>query len=88
MHKMPQTDSQHIKTDVYFLCTLIHTHNTRVVYRVAIKRNAVQNESSVSYSFLWPCFLRDEEVDLTRELCLLKEFLFEFDFPTLQVGHL
>lgn len=31
------------------------------------------------------CFLRDEETDPPRVSCLYKEFLFEFNFPTLQV---
>lgn len=31
-------------------------------------------------------FFRDEEVDPPRVSCLYKEFLFELNFPTLQVG--
>lgn len=53
-----------------FVDTLIYGqsgHEAGVVYWVAIKGKAGQNESSVSYSFLRLCFHRDEETDPPRE---------------------
>ena len=55
MHKRPQTNTH--KTDAYSVCAHTHPlkHKAGLVYGVAIKGNAVRNESSVSYSFFLGC---------------------------------
>lgn len=81
--KRPQTDSQIRET---------HTHTLTHVYGWSGLLGGNKTKRCVKWiqCELQCCggcvFFRDEEVDPPRVSCLYKEFLFELNFPTLQVG--